>query len=128
MIEDIRGLLCDMGYEDAIVFDNPEFDPAIVGVTEDGRVVYDYEKMVAHLMEKDEIEAIDAIEFIDYNTIRALPYAGENAPVIMYPLIYGQEVPSEDRDLYPPGERERHPQSGAGQGAGSAGSDGTPAD
>jgi hypothetical protein len=88
MIDDIRSLLCEMGYEDAVVFDNPEFDPAIVGVTEDGCVVYDYEKMVAHLMETDGISAVDAIEFIDYNTIRALPYAGEKAPVIMYPIIY----------------------------------------
>jgi hypothetical protein len=88
MIDDIRRLLCEMGYEDAVVFDNPEFDPAIVGVTDDGCVVYEYEKMVAHLMETDGISEVDAIEFIEYNTIRALPYAGEKAPVIMFPIIY----------------------------------------
>lgn len=32
------------------------------------------------------MEYIDAVEFIEYNTIRALPYIGEGAPVIMYPV------------------------------------------
>ena len=30
--------------------------------------------------------AEDAIEWIEYNTIRSLPYAGENAPIVMYRL------------------------------------------
>lgn len=88
MIDDIRSLLCEIGYEDAVVFDNPEFDPAIVGVTDDGRVIYDYEKMITHLSKTAVISEADAIEFIEYNTIRALPYAGEKAPVIMFPIIY----------------------------------------
>ena len=29
---DIRELICELGYEDAIVFDNPDFDDAIIGV------------------------------------------------------------------------------------------------
>lgn len=29
----------------------------------------------------------EAIEWIDFNTLRALPYLGEGAPVVMYPLI-----------------------------------------
>lgn len=34
-----RDLLLEMGYEDSIVFENPDYDEAIIGVTEDGRVV-----------------------------------------------------------------------------------------
>ena len=30
--------------EDAVVFDNPNFDNSIIGVTTDGNVVYDYAK------------------------------------------------------------------------------------
>ena len=30
--------------EDAIVFDNPSFDNAIIGTTINGQAVYDYEK------------------------------------------------------------------------------------
>lgn len=57
-----------------------------MGITEEGdngRVVYDYDKMVEHLMKEDDMTMEEAVEFIDYNTMRALPYAGEGAPIIM---------------------------------------------
>ena len=73
--------------EDAIVFDNMSYDGSIVGVTTDGRVVYDYDKMVEELMLDEEWSYEDAAEWINYNTIRALPYAGENGPIIMYPIL-----------------------------------------
>ena len=73
--------------EDAIVFDDMSYDGSIVGVTTDGRVVYDYDKMVEELMEDEEWSYEEAAEWIDYNTIRALPYVGENAPIIMYPIL-----------------------------------------
>lgn len=81
-----RELICDMGYEEAIVFDNPDYDDAIIGVSEDGRVVYDYDKMVESLMSQDGMAEEDAVDFISYNTIRSIPYAGEYAPVVMYPI------------------------------------------
>lgn len=81
-----RELLQDMGYEDFIVFDNPDFDSAIIGITVDNRVVYDYDKMVMDMSERDNIDPIDAEDFICYNTIRALPYIGSDAPIIMYRL------------------------------------------
>ena len=83
---DIRELICELGYEDAIVFDNPDFDDAIIGVTDDSRIVYDYDKMVESLARQDSITELEAIEFIDYNTLRAIPYAGEYAPIVMYRL------------------------------------------
>ena len=70
--------------EDAIVFDNMSYDGSIVGVTTDGRVVYDYNKMIDELMEDEGWSYEDAIEWIDYNTIRSLPYAGPHGPIIMY--------------------------------------------
>ena len=73
--------------EDAIVFDNMSYDGSIVGVTTDGRVVYDYDKMVEELMQEEECSYEEAVEWIDYNTIRALPYAGENGPIIMYTIL-----------------------------------------
>ena len=79
-----RELLCDMGYEDAVVFENPDFDAAIIGVTTEGCAVYDYDRMVGSLVEEDNMEELEAMEFIDYNTLRALPYAGEMAPVVVY--------------------------------------------
>lgn len=82
-----REILCDMGYEDAIIFENPDYDSAIIGVSDDGRVIYDYDKMLAHLMDTDGMEMLDAADFISYNTIRALPYVGECGPIIMYGLL-----------------------------------------
>ena len=72
--------------EDAIVFDNMSYDGSIVGVTTDGRVVYDYDKMVEELMADEQCSYEEAADWIDYNTIRALPYAGENGPIIMYSI------------------------------------------
>ena len=82
MNERIRDALCEMGHEDALLFDSPDYDEAILGVTDEGQVVYDYDKMVQILVERDGYEEMEAIEFIEYNTIRALPYF-ENAPIVM---------------------------------------------
>lgn len=43
--------------------------------------------MVVSLQEEDGMEEMDAIEFIEYNTIRAIPYIGHGAPVVFYPVM-----------------------------------------
>lgn len=80
-----RDILCVMGYEDAVVFENPDYDNAIIGVTTDGQVVYDYDEMIVHLMEVDGMNEADAVDFIDYNTLRSLPYA-DGAPIVIYKI------------------------------------------
>lgn len=79
-----RQLLVDFGYEDSIIFKNPSYDAAIIGVSTDGQVIYDYDKMIGCLMDEDNMTYDEAIDFIDYNTIRSLPYVGEGAPIVMY--------------------------------------------
>lgn len=78
--------LLDAGYEDVVILNNYSYDDALLGVTEDGRAVYDYDKMVEWLIIKEGFEPIEAVEWIEVNTIRALPYAGSKAPIIMYRL------------------------------------------
>jgi hypothetical protein len=78
--------LRDAGYEDTVILENYSYDDALVGVTEDGRAVYDFDKMVSWLMQREGWSALEAIEWIEFNTIGALPYAGEDAPIIMYPI------------------------------------------
>lgn len=85
MNQKIRDTLCDMGYEDAMIFDGPDFDEAIVGVTDEGQVVYDFERMVECLV-KQGMTAEEATDLICYDTMRAIPYAGDNPPIIMNPL------------------------------------------
>ncbi len=74
------------GYEDVTIFENYSYDDALIGVTEDGRAVYDFNKMVRWLVETEDFTEEEAIEWIEYNTIRALAYMGDDAPIIMYPL------------------------------------------
>lgn len=85
---DAEERLLENGYEGVVILRDYSYDDALIGVTEDNRAVYDYEKMIEWLMEHEGFETYEeAAEWIDYNTIRALPYAGEGAPVIMHPLV-----------------------------------------
>ena len=85
MIMDNRELLVDMGLDEAIVFDSPEYDDAIIGVTHDNRVVYSFTGMVRLLEARDDMKECEAVEFIEYNTIGAL--AGiENGPIVVFDL------------------------------------------
>ena len=74
----------DAGCEDVILFAGESYDTALVGVTEDNRAVYDFEKMVEWLMENQGIDREAAMDWICYNTICDLPNAGPSGPIIMY--------------------------------------------
>lgn len=74
------------GHAEVLLLKDYSYDDALIGVTEDGRAVYDFGKMVAWLVETQGFEEIDAVEWIEYNTFRALPYYGPDAPLIIYPL------------------------------------------
>lgn len=84
--EEIKQFIEDMGYESVLLFESPSYDTAFVGITEDGRAVYEYEKMVEHLVETDNMTEEEAEEFIQYNTIRSLPYY-ENSPVVFNRIL-----------------------------------------
>lgn len=80
-----RELLNELGLDESIVFENPDYDSAIIGYdANDNRVVYDFDKMVEHLMDNDGMTYEEAVEFIEYNTIRAIPYAGSNSPIVVH--------------------------------------------
>ena len=81
-----KDILMDQGFENFMIFENPDYDSAIIGITENNQVVYDYEKMIEHLMQEDDMDYEEAVDFISYNTIRSLPYAGDGAPIIMYSI------------------------------------------
>ena len=85
-LEELKETLVEVGHEESIVFENPDYASAAIGVTEEGRVVYSYPLMVSCLMKEDNITEEEAADFICTNTIRALPYAHGNAPVILYPF------------------------------------------
>lgn len=82
-IDSLKDYLCELGHEDAVVLENPNYLSAVVGVSEDGRVIYSYSRMLKHLALNDGMTYEEAAEFIDYNTIGALSYMGEKAPIIL---------------------------------------------
>lgn len=71
------------GLEDAIVFADPSYEDAIIGFDAvQSRFIYDYDRMVEGLAERDGISMEDAIDFIEYNTLRACAYM-DNPPVVL---------------------------------------------
>lgn len=66
-----------------LILDNASYDNSIVGITFDNRLIYSFDKMIDEYMQENNCEEIDAVEWIEYNTIRALPYFGDKAPIIM---------------------------------------------
>lgn len=78
--------LTNMGYENVVIFSNPGYDDALIGVTENNQAVYDFDKMVNCLVRDDGMSEEEAVEWIEYNAVRSLPYFGKTAPIIMYPL------------------------------------------
>ena len=76
------------GYDSIKYLVGYSYDDALIGVTEDGRAVYNYELMIEWLIEKEGWTDNESVEWIENNVIRALPCMGESAPIIMYPLPY----------------------------------------
>ena len=56
------------------------FDDAIIGVDESShRVIYDVDKCVSIIMERDDLDYLEAMEYFDYNVRGS--YVGEKTPI-----------------------------------------------
>lgn len=68
-----------------IVLEGDEFADGAVGLTISNHLVYDYNKLVGSLMKHNEWTELEAVEWLDYNTIRSLPYMASvgNEPIII---------------------------------------------
>jgi hypothetical protein len=61
---------------------NPDgYDEAIVGITDDGRLVYSQEKMIELCTIQGDLDEIDAIEWLEFNTFCA--YVGSKTPIFI---------------------------------------------
>lgn len=82
-------ILEDNGYEpDSIVLlKNESYDSALVGVSDDNRAVYSFDKMIDWYSEKNDCSVDEAIEWIEFNTLRAIPYAGAGAPIVLKEFV-----------------------------------------
>ena len=89
--EDVRKAIVEQYGEDAIdnlyMFENPAFINAIIGIDEHHhKIVYSYEKMVECLVKEEGATEEEAAAFIDYNTLRTVPYM-KNPPIIAMPIL-----------------------------------------
>lgn len=77
----------ELAQEDGtVILRDPDYADALIGITEEGRAVYELNKMVECLVQNDGMTPEEAADFIMYNTLRSLPYMGDKAPIIMMPL------------------------------------------
>ena len=82
-LDELKDYLCERGCEETIVFD--DFVEAFIGISHDCRAVYDYNKMIeSYCLHNEGSTVEDAIDWMEYNTIRSIPYAGEYAPIVVY--------------------------------------------
>jgi len=85
-VDDLCNALLDRSCDDAIIFRDPDYADAVIGIDDEGRVIYSYDLMVQSLCLTDGMTEEEAAEYIDYNTLRSLPYMGKKRPIIMYSL------------------------------------------
>ena len=64
----------DEGGEMPLILDAHAYDRSIIGITENGSLVYDMNLMIEEYMEDEGCTYEEAVEWIEYNTIRGLGY------------------------------------------------------
>lgn len=93
--KELKGRIRDYVYDEEIldnivVLEGDEFADGCIGITDDYRLVYSYEKLVESLMKAyNQEDETPAIEWLEYNTIRSLPYMesqGLLTPIIVREL------------------------------------------
>lgn len=73
-------------HDDLLLLDG--LDDAIIGtsqrINEPVLAVYSWEKIINILVERDDMDFEDAVEFVDFNILGA--WVGENTPIVVMPL------------------------------------------
>ena len=81
----------DNGYvledEDILLIDDDAYCDSLVGITDEGRAVYDKDKMAEEYAAAYKCSYEEAMEYIEYNVVRALPYYYERAPILFNRLF-----------------------------------------
>ena len=84
----LKSWLSDNDHGDAVVLEGDEFATAVVGVSNDGRVVYDYDQMMNCLVDTQHMSEDEALEWLESNTLRAIDYMGPKAPIVVHNLKF----------------------------------------
>ena len=89
-------ILVEKGYDDVIVFCNPDYTDALIGISDKYQAVYDYNLMLEWLVSHEDMDEEEAADFISYNSSF---YYGENYPVIYYEMDEFFEDLEEDEKI-----------------------------
>lgn len=81
MTQDIKEKISEINPE-AILWDG--LDNAVIGFTDDGKVVYDINKLITETQQMNESSFEDATEWVHFNILNA--YVGEHTPIHIYPI------------------------------------------
>lgn len=74
--------------EDVQLFENHDYAPAFLGVSQDNKGIYDYEEMIKYLMQEyDDMDECAAASFIDFNDARP----AKDSPIILYRGLWVQK-------------------------------------
>lgn len=74
-------ILIEKGYDDVIVFRNPDYTNALIGITDNYQAVYDYYLMIEWLINYENMDFEEAADFISWNDSF---YYGDKYPIIYY--------------------------------------------
>lgn len=85
-LEELRDWLNNNGHVETVVFRNPEYLGAIIGISSNGSLVYSYSKMIECLMLEDEMSSDCAADFIDFNTLGSLPSNKPFYPIVIFDM------------------------------------------
>lgn len=83
------------GYDEVLIFDDDAYDYAFIGMSSDDRAVYDHDLMVKALVTFEGMTEEEAADYVSYNTLRSLPYMGDEAPIVLfrdYEWLDGHEI------------------------------------
>lgn len=75
--------------DEIVLFEDPDYATAVIGISDDHSIIYDYDLMIEHLMNEEGMSEEDAADFVNYDTIRALGYFNVGIkPTIKYNLLF----------------------------------------
>ncbi len=73
--------------DNSVVFlSDYSFEDALIGLSEDNRAVYEYDRMIQCLIESEGLTEEEAVDWVECNTIPSLSYLGPGAPIIMHSI------------------------------------------
>jgi hypothetical protein len=85
-VEELCEYLEAQGHEETVFFEHPSMVKAITGITDSEQLIYDYNLMIEAAMEEEGWTCEEAIEWIEYNTLRSIPYMGSCHPIVSLPI------------------------------------------